>query len=47
MAKQAKPGDAEAYRRQLVELLTNFEARLQSGDLRAQVLALVPASDLL
>lgn len=47
MAKQAKPGDPEQYRRQLVELLTNFEEHLQRGDVRAQVLALVPASDLL
>jgi 5-methylcytosine-specific restriction endonuclease McrA len=37
-----KQGDPEAVRRNLEELIRNFEAELQSGELRPKVLALVP-----
>ena len=47
MAKHSKPGDPEKYRRQLVELLENFEEHLKNSELRTQVLELVPATDLL
>jgi len=45
--KHTKPGNAEKYRRQLVELLENFEEHLKSSALRTQVLELVPATVLL
>ena len=47
MAKHAKPGNAEKYRLQLVELLENFEEHLKSSELRTQVLELIPAAELL
>ncbi len=47
MAKHSKPGDPEQYRRQLVELLENFEEHLKNSELRIQVLELIPATDLL
>ena len=47
MAKHAKPGNAEKYRLQLIELLENFEVHLKNSELRAQVLELVPATKLL
>jgi hypothetical protein len=37
-----KQGDPEAVRRKLEGLIRNFEAELQSGELRPKVLALVP-----
>jgi len=37
-----KQGDPEAVRRKLEGLIRNFEAELQSGELRSKVLALVP-----
>jgi len=37
-----KQGDPEAVRRELEGLIRNFEAELQSGELRTKVLALVP-----
>ena len=37
-----KQGDPEAVRRKLEGLIRNFEAELQSGELRTKVLALVP-----
>jgi hypothetical protein len=39
-----KQGDPEAVRRKLEGLIRNFEAELQSGELRPKVLALVPSS---
>ncbi len=47
MPRRSKPQDAEAVRQQLIELLKNFRKELESGDLRAKVLALVPAHHLL
>lgn len=47
MAKHSKPGNAEKYRLQLIELLENFEKHLKNSELRTQVLELVPATELL
>lgn len=47
MAKHAKPGDPEKYRRKLVELLEHFETYLKNSELRTQVLKLIPAVALL
>ena len=47
MAEYTKIGDPEKYRRDLVELLENFEEHLKQSELRTQVLELVPATDLL
>jgi hypothetical protein len=43
MGRRSSPGNAEALRRQLVDLLSDFEDRLVESDLRAKVLAIVPA----
>ena len=44
MARRSQPNDQpEQLRRELVDLLTNFAAQLQRDDLRAKVIALVPA----
>lgn len=43
MPRRSKRADPETIRRRLINLLTNFEAELQSRDLRRKVLALVPA----
>ena len=40
--KTRKQGDPEAVRRKVEGLIRNFEAELQSGELRPKVLALVP-----
>lgn len=47
MARRTKSGDPDKLRRRLVDLLTNFELRLQENDLREQVRALIPAIHLL
>ena len=48
MAKRVNPGDdPEEIRRRLVNLLEDFEALLKTGNLREQVLGLVPANHLL
>lgn len=47
MGRRSKPQNAEALRQQLVELLRNFQNELESDDLRAKVLALIPAHHLL
>lgn len=47
MARQVIPGDPEDIRRRLVDLLEDFEALLNTGNLREQVLGLVPANHLL
>jgi len=47
VAKHAKPGNAEKYRLQLIELLENFEEHLKNSELRTQVLELIPATELL
>lgn len=42
--RRPKPNDApEELRQSLIELLTNFAAELEKSDLRAKVVALVPA----
>lgn len=40
--KKRKPVDPEGVRRKVEEIIRNFEAELQSGELRPKVLALVP-----
>lgn len=40
--RNLKQGDPEAVRRKIEGLIRNFEAELQSGELRTKVLALVP-----
>lgn len=40
--EKRKPVDPEGVRRKVEELIRNFEAELQSGELRPKVLALVP-----
>lgn len=40
--KKVTPSDPEAIRRKVAKLIANFEAELQSGDLRPKVLALIP-----
>lgn len=47
MARRVKNGDPEVLRHQLVDLLNDFEQRLNEDDLRDQVQALVPAVYLL
>ena len=47
MAKRRQTGDPAEIRRRLVELLNDFESRLENDELRAQVQALVPAMLLL
>ena len=47
MARRTKPGDPDNLRRRLIELLRDFEQRLEDNDLREQVRALVPAVHLL
>lgn len=47
MARKSKPQNPETIRTQLVELLGNFEQALLTDDLRAKVVALVPAHHLL
>ena len=47
MPRRSQPGDLEAIRRELLQLLTNFKTELRSPDLRRKVLALVPAFHLL
>lgn len=43
MPRRSRQGDPEHLRLELVRLLTDFEQQLASGELRARVLALVPA----
>ncbi len=44
MARRSQPNDSpESIRGSLVELLTNFAAELKRDDLRAKVIALIPA----
>lgn len=44
MARRSKPNDTpEALQQHLIDLLTNFSEELKNEDLRAKVLALVPA----
>lgn len=47
MARRVKDGDPDVLRRRLIELLTDFEQRLNEDNLRDQVQALVPAVYLL
>ena len=47
MARHTKMGDPDQLRRRLIELIGNFERRLEEDDLREQVKALVPAVHLL
>ena len=44
MARRSRPdNEPEAIRKSLVDLLTNFAAELKKSDLRAKVIALIPA----
>ena len=44
MARRSKPNDTpEALQQHLIDLLTNFSEELKNEDLRAKVVALVPA----
>lgn len=43
MARRSKPADPETLRKELLELITNFEKKLLEKDLRSKVIALVPA----
>lgn len=45
MGRRSKRGNAEALRRRLVALFTEFEQQLSSDSLREQVRALIPAYD--
>ncbi len=48
MARRSRPNDhPEAIRQSLVELLANFAAELKKTDLRAKVIALIPAVHML
>jgi len=47
MARQPKPGNPEEIREKLVTLLADFKKKLSEGDLRKQVLELVPVNHLL
>ena len=47
MARRAKQREPEFLRSQLVELLENFKVCLEQGNIREQVLDLVPANYLL
>lgn len=47
MARRSKQNDPESLRHELVELLINFESKLQKRDLRLKVLSLVSAHTLL
>lgn len=47
MARRSKPRDAEEIRREIISLLTDFEAQLSRSDLREKVLALIPVRNLL
>ena len=47
MTRRSQPNDPELLRRELIELLENFEAELKTSNLRRKVLALVPAHHLL
>lgn len=47
MAHRRSQSDPETLRKKLVALLTGFEAELRSDNLRAKVLALVPANNLM
>ncbi len=47
MGRRVNVGDPDTLRRQLIDLLNDFEKRLNEGDLRDQVQALVPAVYLL
>lgn len=42
MARRSTQSSPEALQKKLVELLSNFESRLEDDDLRQQVLALIP-----
>ena len=42
MPRRSKPSDPESLRKQLIDLLANFERELQNDELRTKVLALVP-----
>jgi hypothetical protein len=42
LRRLAPDDDSEAIRKSIVDLLTNFEGKLEKSDLRAKVLALVP-----
>lgn len=44
MARRSQPGDPEKLRQELIDILSAFEEKLHSGDLRGRVLQLVPAS---
>lgn len=47
MARRSKQGDPEELRGKLVELLTDFQKKLQKSDLRPKVKALIPAVHML
>lgn len=47
MARRSKQSDPEQIRKEVIELLTNFESRLARGDLRQKVIALIPIRNLL
>ncbi len=47
MGRRSQRGKPEDLRRELVQLLSDFEAQLELSDLRAKVLALVPVHDVL
>lgn len=47
MARRSKQSDPEKIRREVIELLVNFENRLARGDLRQKVIALIPIRNLL
>jgi hypothetical protein len=47
MGRRSKPGNPAALRRKLLELLSDFEAQLENGNLREKVRSLVPAYHLL
>lgn len=43
MARRSKPSDPELLRKELLDLINNFEKKLLEKDLRSKVIALVPA----
>ena len=47
MARRSKKNVPETLRKQLLELITDFEFKLKDDSLREQVLALIPANHLL
>lgn len=47
MARRSRQSDPEKIRKEVIDLLSNFESRLAKGDLRQKVIALIPIRNLL